>query len=466
MFTPIGKPRALPYPLYYQVSNGNTVPDVGLSVGDFIWPEDPEERTVLPLWVSQHEFTAILSSVDVGADIAYPDQWVEVYYILVRNLRYKVPICDLIIDCITNNPATLQAIIDALAGSDEFNTFISEKVKGLTGGQITGELVAGSCDNSVLAGKMIALVAALNTNNTDALEIIEVGTNDEEKVAAILEGIPVAGELPFGDILEFMQDMLEDFGENYDAASTIERRDNLARDLYCFAKDKEGCAVTYANLFDFFNERVSSGLTLESLIQNLVDWIVTGDFTTDQLVFDAMFFIQIASIRMGKEFFGVNMPKIGALTRDALPSSAWEDWDECDPIPPDEECEDLTLSAWTWTAAPDSAYGTWTSGQGLGPTFAGGATWLFSWAILAAASPTGLCTRIRLIFNEPCVNFIVYTSAGSYGPVSGLSEIDIDEADAPVMFPINLDTTYVGITATGNVVASTFRVEMSCLYIE
>jgi len=331
MFTPIGNPRGLPYPLRNQVSNDNVVSDLGLTVNDFIWPEDPEERTLLPLWVSQHEFTAISSAMDVGADIAYPVQYIEVMWILMRNLRYNVPICSALIDCINNDVDTKQAIIDALLGSEEFKDYISESVRGLTTGQIVGPLVAGSCDESVVAGKMIALVEALDTNNSDALEIVEVGTNDEEKVAALLEGIPIVDELPFGDIIDFLQDLLEDFGENYNAASTTERKDELARDLWCFALQKEDCALSFADLFEFFNDRVSSGLTLGSLVENIVQWVALGDFGTDQLVFDGMMFLQIAFTRVGKEFFGINVPKIGALTRDASPSSAWEGWDPCGP---------------------------------------------------------------------------------------------------------------------------------------
>src|SRR5688500_10924498 len=100
MFTPIGRPRRLPYPLYNQVSNGNITDDAGLPLNEFIWPDDPEERTILPLFVSQREFTAILSAMDVGADIAYPEQYIEVMWIMVRNLRYGVDICAMVANCI------------------------------------------------------------------------------------------------------------------------------------------------------------------------------------------------------------------------------------------------------------------------------------------------------------------------------------------------------------------------------
>jgi len=294
----------------------------------------PENYVILK--VSLDEWTMLYSSLYTGADICYPTKSDTVRWILNRAVECPVSICDLIIDCITNNPATLQAIIDGLAGSDEFNDRLSEVVRGLTETQIVSPLIAGSCDNAVLAGKMLTLVDRLDTNNKDALEIVEVGTNDEEKIAAFLEGIPIADELPIGDAIDFMQDFLEDFEENYSGASTIDRRENLARDLYCLAKSKVDCELTFGDLFEFFQARVSSGLTLESLIQNVADWVITGDFSTDDLVFDGMYALQIAAIRTGQEFFGIDAPRIAALTRDADPSSIWEEWAACSD---DDLCE-------------------------------------------------------------------------------------------------------------------------------
>src|ERR1041384_6225321 len=120
-FFPQGKPRKLPFPLYNQETNGNIVDDLGLTPNDFIWPDDPEERTIVPFYLSQREFTAIASAVDVGADIAYPDQYIQVWWLLVRSLRYRVPICEQIIECIQNDQDTKDAIVNMLIDSGDFN---------------------------------------------------------------------------------------------------------------------------------------------------------------------------------------------------------------------------------------------------------------------------------------------------------------------------------------------------------
>lgn len=329
MFEGLGSSRKLPFPLYNQVTNGNITDNAGIEGETFQWPEDSTERVIFPLYISLDEYVALSSAIDVGSDIAYPLQYAYIMWIWMRQERFSVNICALIAECIANSEATQDALRDFISNDTVINNHIENTVEGLVGQALTGPLVYGSCDPSIVAGKMLALVDRLDTNNKDALELIEVGTNDEEKVAALLEGIPVLGELPIGDIIDFGQDVLEDFEEGYAGISTIERREALAEDLYCLAQSKPDCSLSYADLFEFFQFKVGSGLTLDSLVIDVVDFIRDGDFNTDDLVWYGMFALQIAMIRVGKEFFGINAPKIGSLTRDALPSTIWEEWDEC-----------------------------------------------------------------------------------------------------------------------------------------
>jgi len=333
MFEPIGGMRKLKYPLYNQETNGNITDDAGLPLNEFIWPEDPEERTILPLFVSQREFTAILSAMDVGADIAYPEQYIEVMWLMVRNLRYGVNICEMIANCIATSEETRQAIRDFVTSDDDISNYFTEIVEGLTTEQIISPVVNKGCDNSDVAGAIVAIVERMDVYNIDALQIIEVGTNDEEKVAAVIGGIPVFETLPFDEVIDFAQDLLEDFFENYEGAITEEWKDDVEEDLYCLAKGKPDCKLTYEDLFNYFQDRAGSSLTTLSGILDVINFVRTGDFSTDELVASGMYALQLAFVRVGREFFGINLPKIGALTRDALPSTKWEEWADC--IEPD-----------------------------------------------------------------------------------------------------------------------------------
>lgn len=370
MFEPIGKPRKLPFPLYNQISNGNIIDDAGLPLNEFIWPEDPEERTILPLFVSQREFTAILSAMDVGADIAYPEQYIEVMWIMIRNLRYGVNICEMIANCIATSEEAQQALREFVTSDTTINNYFSSEVQRLTQGQITGSIMTGSCDESNIAGEILTLIDALDQLNIDALEIVEVGTNDEERLSSFISGFPGFGLFPADEALDTMQDWLEDFAENYAAAITPEWKLEVAEDLFCIAKEKPDCALTFQDLFDYFAERSVSGLNILSGAVDVAQFLITGDFDTDELVASGMMAASLGGILTGREYFGMTVQTIGAITRDAPPSSAWEDWDECT-TPTDEDCWDFTAGANAFDPYFNGFvyYAEYSSGNGFKPGF-------------------------------------------------------------------------------------------------
>lgn len=294
----------------------------------------PAEGAYLPFFFTDETFVKVLSALVNGAAITYGDEGRAVVWEFLRNVEFPVSLCDQIAACIAENEATQNALRNFVTSDPEISDFFTNIVEGLTAGQITSPVIDKGCDNSDVAGAVVAIVERMNNYNVDALEIIEVGTNDEEKVATVIEGVPVLGILPFDDIIDFAQDLLEDFYENYNGAVTEEWKDSVEEDLYCIAKGKTDCKLTYEDLFEYFQNRAGSGLDLLSTALDIVNFVKGGDFSTDELVASGMYALQIAFVRVGRDFFGINLPKIGALTRDALPSTKWEDWDEC--VTPEE----------------------------------------------------------------------------------------------------------------------------------
>lgn len=341
--------RPLPWSLrdFQAVLESETEDDDECSPSSFVWPEDPDERTLVPFYLSQSEYTVLANCIDVGRDIAYSDDAIKVWELWTRNMRCEVPLCDLIAQAIltcedvqaaiataiATSPAIQDSIVDMLRENEEFTDFITSQVGKLTTEQITGELMGGDCDNSVVAGRVVAIVDRLDTNNVDFFEIIEVGTNDEERVSAVIAAIPGLSEAPVDEIIDILQSLLEDLAENYAAAITEEWKDDVQEDLYCLAKESETCSLTYQQLFEYFRDRAGADLTIGSLIGNVIQYVINGDFGTDELVASGMYTIQLGFILTGREFAGMNLPRIGAITRDAGTSTKWEDWDDCIPEP-------------------------------------------------------------------------------------------------------------------------------------
>jgi hypothetical protein len=294
----------------------------------------PSEGAYLPFFFTDETFVKVLSALVNGAAITYGDEGRAVVWEFLRNVEFPVTICEQIIACIEGDADVRAALRDFITSDEAISNYFTTIVDGMTSDQIASNIVDNGCENSDVAGAVIQIVDTLDAYNVDALEIIEVGTNDEERMASLLSGIPVFGILPVDEAFDLLQDFLEDFAENYNAAITPEWKNEVSEDLYCIALAQSDCKLTYALLFEYFQERATSGLTLASGLYDLVNFIRTGDFDTDELVASGMYAVLLASLRVGREYFGIDAVSLGVIARDASPSSAWEDWDEC--TAPDE----------------------------------------------------------------------------------------------------------------------------------
>lgn len=412
----------------------------------------PAEGAYLPFFFTDETFVKVLSSLVNGAAITYGDGGRAVVWEFLRNVEFPVNMCQIIADCISDPESPAYAAVrDLVLNDPDINDYILQTAGSVTAAQITSPVVGNGCDNSAVAGAVIAIVERMNDINVDALEIIEVGTNDEEKVSAVLEGIPIFGELPIGDILDFAQDLLEDFFENYNASVTSEWKDSVSEDLYCLAKESPTCELTFEQLFEYFQNRAASGLNLFSTIYDIVSFVVNGDFGTDELIASGMYAVQISLILRGSEFFGMTVPKMSAFTRDALPSTRWEEWDECGEPPPVEDCYDFAASEQSFIPYSNGIveYATYSAGNGFGVGFNPGII------KIRRASMGGTVVRIEVTFSDPVpsgVNSVL--TASNY---DGTSPVAFNDPDTEMVeitglslaSGLDIDLTFDGTLPAG-----------------
>lgn len=350
--------------------------------------------------------------------------------------------CEQVIDCILNDADTQAALVEALKDNETFNQYLDRRILKLSPTSIVSPIVEGSCDDSVLAGKIIAIVERLNTNNVDFLEIVEVGTNDEETLASVLEAIPLFDELPIGDAIDFAQKVLENFTENYNAAVTEGWKSDVEGDLWCLAKSKPDCVLTYQDLNDYFQNRAGSGLTIGALVGDVLQYLFSGDFSSDELVASGLYAIQLGFILTGQKFAGMTLPKLGAITRDADPSSAWEDWDPCEP-----DCDeyDFTVSDHGFTELIEGyavyvAGEGWARGTGVNDGRCGLQAAIGNYVSvtfeynMVADNPTSLAGLIEY----PYPPYVLY---GAYANTTGLTTFTIDQVSDLGGLAFDLGTT-------------------------
>jgi len=98
---PVPGRRKLPYPVDNSASNSSDIAGEPICGGSsaVVFPDDPDERTFVPFWLSLNEYNMLANCVDVGADIAYSTDAQRILYIWLRNTRCAEMICDFIQSC-------------------------------------------------------------------------------------------------------------------------------------------------------------------------------------------------------------------------------------------------------------------------------------------------------------------------------------------------------------------------------
>lgn len=405
MFEPIGPTRPLPYPLKEQISNGNVTDDLGLTPNDFIWPEDPEERVIVPFLFSQREFTAIASCVDVGADIAYPQQYIEVVWLLMRSLRYKVDLCQLIADCINDpeSPAR-DAIRDFIQADNELRSWRDAVTSIVPSGQLGQNLGdVTDCDPDLLFNVCTVAVDLLNSISEDIFSIIELGTNAFERGDALFSAIPVVGAvLPVDEIMSLAEQLVSGFEEAYLAAYTETLEDELRCGLFCMAKPD--CQLTIADMIGWYEAALSHSLPQDPLeaIADIFNFILTSEFSGDTVVYAAHLMV-LASMRSGDGILGFQFSQL-AMRLIAAQDESNNDWEEL--------CEDCDT--------PDI----WYIANAQFPTHVGGLGDIVeqtsnSITVNATQSPTDNQWRIAIRTDTGCKTLLTWS--GTIAPIVGSS---------------------------------------------
>jgi len=111
--------RKLSYPLLNPLVVAGDTPNDGTPILPFAWSSlDSDEKVDITLHLSLNEYVALASSVDVGRDIAYGVDTNLIWWIWTRALiEGGTMTCEQIIDCITNDADTRQALLDYLTAN-------------------------------------------------------------------------------------------------------------------------------------------------------------------------------------------------------------------------------------------------------------------------------------------------------------------------------------------------------------
>lgn len=366
MTSPTGNVRKLPYPLSNPQNIGSSATDSSPSLLSLDgWEtENNNERVNVVLSLSLNEYIALATCIDIGRDIAYGENSDYIWWLWSRAI-VSIDICQSIIDCI-NNPesgvATAITDITLNQSASEYRDYgQSENDSNLA------LATNPTCDPDIVWSQCYQLIEYFHEVNLEIFTQLEVATNNYELLANVVGDITGLDESSIDAVLGWGEYILENIVENYEVQATIAYRETLACELFCIALEND-CEITPRMGYDILKNRLSSAITLESLIDDALLYIVTGSWSGSEIA-DVMFFSQFSF----RSMLGLLLRKIGyndtQLRLAVAVNDANDDWilicDEC----PEFWTETLDLTVSDYGAVFDVVggvpAGSWSDGVGF-----------------------------------------------------------------------------------------------------
>jgi len=343
-------PRKLNYPLNRSLSPSLVGGDLDSpSSMTIVWNlEDNDERQTITLTLSLNELIALASTIDVGRDIAYGEQSLEIWQIWVRSLGMEL--CQQIADCL-NDPESpaYQAMHDKIAkqmlqgANSDPSTPTYTGADSETGKEADATLTHDECDSDIMFGFATQLVDLMHSTIEDAFEIAEAGSNIVERSAILVQEIPMLAEA-----VASIDQIAEEVVENYSAYYTEELRDKFRCDLFCMIVENENCLFSFSQLAQYFIglaggtvANVAFNVALETLTEGIAGGASTVYFAHALLC---------SALQYASGFMGLNVPQLQRVVQSYLndPDSDW--------ITLCEDCADGYQMIYEWESVGDYDY--------------------------------------------------------------------------------------------------------------
>lgn len=386
---------------------------------------DNETPVKIVFEASLTDFKEMLSALEKGAILSYPDTWHKVWWNFVRNWECTVSICDEVVACFEDEYAPL---MDALSNVLQYNTTVTGAINNLisaNGGAQPGTPLTeqaaeqdrlpdnvrnefGVCDLDSLWGAMIYLVQSGNRAITDFFEVLEVASNTLEASTIVSKAIPAAGDYisAIGEFANFMQ---ETVAEGYAGAYTEDYEDSLACDIFCLARTN--CELSLDAVVALINGRLSAPIDIADFGE-IMAGIAAGTWIGDEIA-DVAFLCYFSALRFGQQFgaqIGIRpLTVLMSLGADLLASDNWTVL--CD-------CPDV----WNHVFPDANSWDDWTLN-----TFSGAATTVVSNELVGGLTPDNSAHFVSAQIAVPgvCTSMRVYYEWSTTDPSDGIG-ISID----------------------------------------
>jgi hypothetical protein len=178
-------------------------------------------------------------------------------------------ICDLVADCIENDPDVGDTIINILNEAGIFPTDGDTPPKYLSPDKLAANLLPDgyTCDNDHLFGMARWIVTNLHEGPLQLLEQIENATNQVEVLSILVDN--VEGLSYIGSVVEMVAWFQDQLLEYYELAWSTTVYDELSCLVYC--QIQPACAVSIPNILDAYEVAIQESFTLPVVLDSISD---------------------------------------------------------------------------------------------------------------------------------------------------------------------------------------------------
>jgi hypothetical protein len=196
------------------------------------WPtNDPDETVEVVIRLTLNEYVQLASCVDVGRDIAYPEETEYIWWLWNRALM-TVTLCDLINQCVAAGNVPEIAYGPVRSGSTvtwlPSDASVSDAINDVNAPIAP---LDPTCNLDELWSGIREMVQRVDEEGRDILQDLAALNDRAERVQAFIDLVPILGDT-IADTAEFLTETIPDLLNAYDSHSSPSQLDSVACDLF------------------------------------------------------------------------------------------------------------------------------------------------------------------------------------------------------------------------------------------
>jgi len=336
------QPRELPFPLQDSTAIVRAIPTTTPEPIEFTWEtSDASEIVSIRLDLSQDEYTALASAVDVGSDIAYNKDAQYIWDIWTKAFRGAIETmtCEDVADCIETSTEVQDALTvvnqntndlygtynpDILTPAGTETEIMDTRFPPADRAQPAHELV--DCNLDELWAGIYFMVQKLDETGRDWLEFAVSGADKSQRAANIVAKIPIIGSVA-GTALEQLAEVAQDILNLYNAYSTEASQQDIACALFELV-----CAEcrypTFDEIADYYrsNSTITTENYAEITLKALVDFLFLSNLAAAQLCYHTVIMVALWTLYVGSTFVGMRGIKWISIWLDNGEEFANDEW--------------------------------------------------------------------------------------------------------------------------------------------